>query len=449
MPVGKPPFYFDALETLAEKRLPTRFELDEAAPHHPVCIGGVFGNWGRPPSFIALNTLALERTGILSGRRPECGGVEVCVDESGQPNGWIIERNNRPTVDFDLLREIPGFDLAQRTEGLRRSIKLYHSVGTTAVYEGHGSAAETIAAYRSLAERGELTMRSFLCVSPTWSNMSEARSAMRDWLAYARGAGLGDDWLRVAGIFVGIEGDPTLARLCRAALPNTGWSGFVEWHNRLEDFREIAFLAAEFDLRLHTIVKDRLADILAIFREVDDRFGIRNKFWMIEHVGEIDAEQRRTIKALNLTMTAIPTYMIWKNGQVYRAKIKQMENFLPLRDLVDDGVSVGVGTDNIPYNPFFSMWVMRMRQERMTGDILAPSQRVSAMTALHLMTRDGARVARAEQSLGSIEVGKWADLAVLSDDPLTCDIDSLKSIRSLLTMTSGRICYRDEQAWLP
>src|SRR5690606_36852836 len=110
------------------------------------------------------------------------------------------EHNRRLTVDFDLLRNIPGFDFAQRLEGLRHSIKLYHGVGTTAVYEGHGSAAETIAIYRELAERGELSMRSFLCVSPSWTDASEAGRALRDWLSFARGAGLGDDWLRVAGI---------------------------------------------------------------------------------------------------------------------------------------------------------------------------------------------------------------------------------------------------------
>jgi predicted amidohydrolase YtcJ len=437
MPIGAPPFYFKALDTLAEKRLPTRAELDEAAPDHPVCIGGLFGNWGRPPSYIALNTCALARTGILAGRKPECAGVEIQYTETGEPNGWIIEHNRRLTVDFDLLRNIPGFDFAQRLEGLRRSIKLYHSVGTTAVYEGHGSAAETIAVYRSLAESGELSMRSFLCVSPSWADVSEARRAMRDWLGYARGAGLGDDWLRVAGIFVGIEGDPTVARLCREALPNTGWTGFVEWHNRLDDFREIAFLAAENDLRLNTIVKDRLPEILTIFEEVDRRYGISRKNWVIEHIGLINDADFARIKALGLVVTVIPVYMLWKNGEVYRPKIGDGDNFVPLRSLLEQGIPIGAGTDNIPYNPFFTMWAMRKRQERVSGDILGLGQQLTAQQALRVMTLEGARVALSEHQLGTIAIGKKADLAVLSVDPIACDLETLATITAELTMTDG------------
>lgn len=437
MPIGAPPFHFDALETLAERRLPTRAELDDAAPDHPVCIGGLFGNWGRPPSYIALNTCALARTGILAGRKPECAGVEIQYTEAGEPSGWIIEHNRRLTVDFDLLRNIPGFDFAQRLEGLRRSIRLYHAVGTTAVYEGHGSAAETIAVYRELAERGELSMRSFLCVSPSWADASEAKRAMRDWLSFARGAGLGDDWLRVAGIFVGIEGDPTVARLCRDALPNTGWTGFVEWYNRLDDFREIAFLAAQNDLRLNTIVKDRLPQILTILEEVDRRYGIARKGWVIEHIGLIDDADFARIKALGLSVTVIPVYMLWKNGEVYRPRIGDGENFVPLRTLLEEGIPTGAGTDNIPYNPFFTMWAMRKRQERVSGDLLGPGQQLTARQALRIMTLEGARVARSEHRLGTIEVGKKADLAVLSADPIDCDLETLPTITAELTMTDG------------
>jgi predicted amidohydrolase YtcJ len=260
---------------------------------------------------------------------------------------------------------------------------------------------------------------------------------MRDWLGYARGAGLGDDWLRVAGIFVGIEGDPTVARLCREALPNTGWTGFVEWHNRLDDFREIAFLAAENDLRLNTIVKDRLPEILTIFEEVDRRYGISRKNWVIEHIGLINDADFARIKALGLVVTVIPVYMLWKNGEVYRPKIGDGDNFVPLRSLLEQGIPIGAGTDNIPYNPFFTMWAMRKRQERVSGDILGLGQQLTAQQALRVMTLEGARVALSEHQLGTIAIGKKADLAVLSVDPIACDLETLATITAELTMTDG------------
>jgi predicted amidohydrolase YtcJ len=119
MPVGEPPYYFGGPNTLAEKRMPDRHELDRAAPDHPVCISGVFGNWGRPPGYTALNTLALRLNGIGPRTKPACSGVVIERDASGEPTGIIVEHNNRPTVEFDLLPAVPKFSAADRLEGIR------------------------------------------------------------------------------------------------------------------------------------------------------------------------------------------------------------------------------------------------------------------------------------------------------------------------------------------
>jgi predicted amidohydrolase YtcJ len=83
MPVGEPPYYFGGPDALAERRMPDRHELDRAAPDHPVCISGVFGNWGRPPGYTALNTLALRLNGIGRETKPACSGVTIERDASG------------------------------------------------------------------------------------------------------------------------------------------------------------------------------------------------------------------------------------------------------------------------------------------------------------------------------------------------------------------------------
>lgn len=222
MPVGTPPYYFGATARLAEGRLPTRAELDAAAPAHPVYIPAPFGNWGKPPGTAVLNSLALARNGLTPASRARCAGIELGLDAAGQLDGRIVERNARPAMEFDLLPDVPRFGFADRLRGLRLSQQRYHAMGTTSIYEGHGSAPETISVYRKLWEDGELTMRTTLVVSPTWSDLDEAARAMRDWLASARGRGLGDPWLRVSGIHVAYGGDATVACCARANLPDTG-----------------------------------------------------------------------------------------------------------------------------------------------------------------------------------------------------------------------------------
>ena len=442
MPVGQPPFYFDGPLTLAEKRMPDRHELDAVAPDHPVYIPGLFGNWGVPPGYSALNSLALARNGIHADTCPDCEGINIEIGADGRPSGIIVETNKRPLIEFAVLTQVPPFDFADRLEGLRRSLPLYHGFGTTSVYEGHGSAPETIAVYRALWEAGELTMRTRLCVSPTWNNATEAQLAMRDWLSFARGKGLGDPWFAVSGVFIGLGGAAATARAVRRALPNTGWSGFVEWANRIEDFRDYAWLAAEFDLRVHSVVIDRLSEVLDVFEAIDRRFPLDGRRWVVEHVGRLDPEDLPRIRRLGLRVTTIPFYMLWKNGAARLEEPYDGNRFVAQRTLLEAGIDVASGSDNIPVSPFSAVWASVVRTERTTGKVIGPDQRLTRMQALETITRNGAFLSFEETHKGTLAPGKWADLAVLSANPLEIPEADLLTLRASLTLAGGREVHR-------
>ncbi len=443
MPVGEPPFFFGGPDVLAERRLPNRHELDRAAPDNPVCISGVFGNWGRPPGYTALNTLGLQLNGIDRQTVPACAGVTIERDEAGDPIGIIIERNNRPTVEFDLLPAVPKFSANDRLAAMRVSMGLYNRVGTTSIYEGHGSSPETIACYRQLAEEGALTVRTSLTVSPTWNDAQQAERDMRDWLSYARGRGLGDEWLRVSGVFIGFGDDAVVARVTRRALPDTGWTGFVESANSPDEYRAYAFLAARHSLRVHTIVGDRLAEILPILEEIDSVHRLAGRRWVLEHVGRVRVQDVAALKRLGIGITTIPAYQLWKNADRYLYDPDGGESAVPHRMLLEEGIPLAAGTDNIPYNPFFSLWVMAARRERTTDQVIGPDQRLVPEEALRLLTRNGPWFSFEEARKGTLESGKLADLAVLSDDPHATAIDDLPQIRSVLTMVDGRVVHHE------
>jgi len=442
MPVGQPPYYFGGPQTLAERRMPDRAELDRVAPNHPVCIAAVFTNWGEPPGYTALNSRALALLGIDRATAVTADNVEIERDAvTGEPTGIIIDRNRRPSADFNLLRGITGFNFAERITGLKRSLEAYNSVGTTSIYEGHGSSPETIAVYRELWQRGELTVRSHLCVSPTWASLDEGRKVMRDWLAHARGAGLGDDYLRIAGVFVGYGGNPRTAADSRAALPNTGWAGFVEWANSADDFRTYARLAAELNLRLHTIVGDHLGEILSILEAIDAAIPLAGRRWVIEHVKLIAPDEVARIHRLGLVVTTIPVYMIWKNGAALTRDMAGLSRYVPHAALLEAGVTVSAGTDNIPFNPFFTLQTIVARKERKSGAVLGPEQRLDTLRALRLMTSEAAWTSFEEARKGTLEACRFADLAVLSRNPLTTPTEELDSIRVVQTLVGGRVVH--------
>jgi predicted amidohydrolase YtcJ len=346
-------------------------------------------------------------------------------------------------VEFDLLPAVPRFGFAERLDGVRRSMQLYNACGTTSVYEGHGSAPQTIAVYRELWERGELTVRVGLVLSPSWADLGEAHKAMRDWLAYARGRGLGDPWLRVSGIHVAYGGDATVAALARTQLPDTGWSGFVEQATTPEEFRELCFLAAEHDLRLHTIVADRLHEVVPALEAVDARFPLAGRRWVIEHIARARLADLQALKRLGLYVTTIPTYFLWKGGRAYLDEPDGGDLVVAHRHMLDLGLPLAIATDNIPYDPFFTLWVTVARCERTTGRVIGPQQCLDTETALRLFTVAGAELTFDEDWKGPLRPGFAADIAVLSDDPTELPTERLRELKCRMTLVGGRVVYSD------
>lgn len=446
MPVGTPPYYFGGAAQLAEGRLPSRQELDAAAPDHPVYIPAPFGNWGRPPGRGALNSLALARNGLTPASQPRCSGIELGRDAFGELNGSIVEHNARPAVEFDLLPDVPRFGFAERLKGLRISQQRYHAKGTTSIYEGHGCAPETISVYRKLWEDGDLTMRSTLVVSPAWSDLGEAARAMRDWLATARGRGLGDPWFRVSGIHIAYGGDPVVACCARANLPDTGWSGFVEQAVTPSDSRALCLLAAEHDLRVNVIVSDKLHEVVPVLREVDARYPLAGRRWVVQHIARSRVDDLSALKALDILVTTIPTYFLWKGGAAYLDEPDGGEHVVPHAAMLALGLDVSLATDNIPYDPFHTLWVAGIRQERLTGRVIGPGQALSARDALHAFTVAGARLSFDEDWKGPLAPGFAADLAVLDRDPMRLPPEAWREVQCTMTIVGGRIVHGDSDA---
>jgi len=138
---------------LAERRWPTRADLDAVAPDHPVYIRGIWGYWNRPPVHSIANSLALARAGITRDTVPP-GGIEIAKDAAGEPTGLFVEHHLIQVIEFTLMKAAPRFTPQDRLRALGESLRRYAARGVTAVYEGHGVAPEVLRVYRETHERG-------------------------------------------------------------------------------------------------------------------------------------------------------------------------------------------------------------------------------------------------------------------------------------------------------
>src|SRR5262245_57469193 len=227
MPIGEPPYYFDVPDILAEKRWPTRHDLDEAAPNNPVYIRAIWGFWrGTTPLVSCANTEALRRAGITRDTVSPVETLTIEKDAGGDPTGVFIEQELQPIAELIWFRAATTFTHDDRMHALPNSAHEYHSFGTTSVFEGHGAATELLHVYKQTHRAGALTMRTTLAFSPDWTTAGTQRSPFVDaWAGWLGEPGIGGDWLKMSGVYLSV-GRQAASDLRATAAPYTGWAGF-------------------------------------------------------------------------------------------------------------------------------------------------------------------------------------------------------------------------------
>ncbi len=444
LPLGEPPFHLDQELILQERRYPDRRDLDQAAPNNPVWIRSIWGYWSNSPPFVhVLNSAALRACGIDRDTPPPTSTLTIERDpETGELTGRILESHILPAAEFTLLRAAPRFSHEIRREALVLAMRLSAAAGTTSVYEGHGVAAELHKLYKELHDAGEQCVRAHLPISPPWSSVDEAERMMADWAHYAAGPGFGDDWLKVGGLYLDYGGEPELAAISRAAWPYTGWAGFAHQYNSPGEYRRLCRLAAKHRLRVGTNVGLAVDDVLSIWTEVHEEHPIDELRWVLVHGRLMEPERDYPrIKRLGLVVTTQPASYVYRSGLSLVEAGADENRLLAHRDFVEQGIPWALSTDNKPYWLLFTLWAAVTRRERTEGRVIGPLQKIGVPEALRALTRAGAYVCFEEHKKGSLEVGKLADLIVLSADPLRIEPDALKEIQVELTMVGGRVVH--------
>jgi predicted amidohydrolase YtcJ len=440
--LGEPPYYLNPPATLAEGRYPDRHDLDAVAPDNPVYVRAPWGYWSDRPPFVAVaNSLALQRAGIDRDTAPPCSSVEIEHDSDGEPTGRLLEHYPITVLELTLMRAVPRFTPALRLRALRESQRLYLAAGTTGIYEGHGVAPEVLDLYRHLHERGELWVRSYLALGAAWDSDAETARGLAEWQAVAAGSGSGDDWLRLGGVFLAPDRAKPVAQALRAALPYTGWAGFVEDHYSLEEYHARALLAARHGFRVNTIVSGGAAPIVDVWEAVDREVPLAGRRWVMVHGRVLPPALLPRIRRLGAVVTTVPSIHVYRDGRRVVASGVPPDHLLPHRALQDAGIPWALSTDNNPYPMLRTIWQAVGRAERDTGQVIGPSQRLTRAEALRAATWAGAYCCFAEDERGSLEVGKLADLIVLSGDPLTAPEEALPDLRVELTIVGGRVAH--------
>lgn len=433
-----------------ERRMPTRAELDAAAPDHPVVFTWQYASRRRQ----VLNSAALRAAGIDRDRQaPE--GVTIERDEAGAPTG-VLE-NGAPLLK-EHLGEPPPSEDAQRKH-LLDLLGRYASTGITSIFERNTDVAG-YRFYESLAREGALPLRVTTTIGLETDGTVEGTE--RAIAALGLSPRQGNDRLRVGPLKIGVDG---------GVLYGTAYLR--------EPYGEQAFGLYGFsdpDYRGNLRVPaDHLANILAtgnrlgwqMSTHVTGDAGVDAVLDAVEAAGSSMRERRFTLihayfanpeaaaRAAELGV-GVDTQPAWyyKDGDALADALgsDRLEKFIGVRVWRNAGVPVALNSDHMqgvdpdrslnPYNPFLTMYAATTRRTE-GGNVYGADQRVSREEALRMMSSDAAWFSFDEDMKGSIEVGKLGDLAILTNDPITCPADELPKIRSVATIVGGVVVHEE------
>jgi hypothetical protein len=189
--------------------------------------------------------------------------------------------------------------------------------------------------------------------------------------------------------------------------------------------------------------------VLDLYDEIDQIVPLKGKRWVIVHINSFSKRDIERIVRMGLVLTTHTNNYLYKglHVQAQRLPPERHDEIVPLRSLLDAGVTVSLGTDNVPISLFLPVTQTIERRSFHTKQVVAPQQSLSRAEALRCATVNGAYLTFDEDKKGTLQAGKLADLAVLSADPLSVEQSSIANTTALMTMVGGKVVHETPN-WL-
>jgi predicted amidohydrolase YtcJ len=440
---------------LKEQRYPTRAELDQAAPRHPVLF--------RTGPDASLNSLALKLSGIDKNFKVSDGGAGFAEKDSatGEPTG--ILRNCTRYVKAKSPGREPTRD--DRNARLKLLFDDYNSAGITTVCDRDAS-LEAIECYRDLLDQGKLTVR--MTCSQGIGNVGEARKIEAQIRSVARNplhTGP-DDWLRIIGIKMYLDG----GMLTGSAYLREPWGVSTIYSITDAAYRGVLFIPRErllgfvraavesrLQFTAHSVGDGAVHQLLDVYDELA-RAGlpIRETRCSITHSNFMSKEAVDQAARLGVMCDIQPVWLyLDSHTLVKQFGLERLRYFQPLRSLFAAGVIIGGGSDHMQkigamrsvnlYNPFVGIATAVTRTPRHLDTPLHPEEALTREEALRMYTINNARLLHRDDRVGSLEPGKLADFAVLDTDLLTCPAEEIANTKVLRTYVGGKQVYEGAQ----
>ncbi|MBX3442176.1 MAG: amidohydrolase [Planctomyces sp.] len=413
-----------------EGRMPTLDEINQAAPDTPVFLLHLYDS-------ALLNQAALRVLGFNRDTPNPPGGL-IARDRKGNPTGLLIAEPSA-LILYSTIANAPTLSFADQLNSTRHYLRELNRFGVTSVSDAGGGGQnypQDYAVAKKLDDEGQLTVR--IAYSLFAQKPGQELADYTRWLDMTK-PGEGSDLLRVNG-----------------AGENLVWSA-ADFENFLQprpDLRPVmeqeleavvhTLAEARWPWRIHATYDESIGRFLDIFERVHRDNPIDKLRWFIDHAETVSERNLERIQALGGGIAT--QHRMAYQGEYYirRYGIESARRKPPLRRMLQMGLPVGAGTDGTrvaSYHPWTCLWWM-VTSKTVGGTVLHDeADRLSREEALRLYTHGSAWFSREDDRKGTLEPGRFADLAVLSDDYFAVEADDIRGLESVLTVVGGQVVF--------
>jgi predicted amidohydrolase YtcJ len=414
---------------------PRHNKLSEATPNNPVMLSHASGH------AIFANEKAMTLANITSETISPKGGA-IITDENGEPIGVFTEEAERlissKYSDYSKNKSIAE-QINDKKYAISLAIKECLSKGITTLHDA-GATFEDIRVIKDMVDSNQVDIR-------LYEMILEDYHSLKDSLRKYQTVGYGNNHLTVSAIKLYMDG----ALGSRGAWFLNDYSDdsghFGQNVTSLSEIKNIAKLAAENDFQIctHAIGDKGNRVALNIYEEIFNQDKYKNNYrWRIEHAQHLSKEDIPRFAELGViaSMQGIHCTSDAPFVEKRLGKERAEEGAYVWNSLLENSTIICNGTDspveNIdPLSNYYAS-VTRITKD---GNSFFPEQKLSRLDALKTLTINGAYAAFEENLKGSLEIGKLADITILSQNLLTIPDDEILNTEVVYTIVDGKIKY--------
>lgn len=401
----------------------TRWDLDKAAPNHPVMITHRGGHT------MFVNSMAFKMAGIAEGApNPEAG--QFFRDAAGKLNGRVADHA------IEAFAKLSAYEPSREDyrQGAALITKMFVAKGVTSACDADGDPL-TVQAAQDARESGLLKSRLYNHIGG---------ASLDSMIAAGVHTGFGDEWVRIGAVKLYADGSIS---------ERTAW--LSEPYKDMPEFRGLQTATPEelfaharkahlagWQIGIHANGDLAIDRVLSLFERLQKESPRRDPRFRIEHCTLVNSALIRRIKAVGAIPIPFAGYVYFHGDVMHFYGEERTHHMFAMREFLDAGVRPPSSSDYTasPSDPM--MWLQsQVTRTDYQGHVWGANQRITLKEAIRAGTLDGATASFEEHLKGSLEPGKLADLVVWDQDLFKTDPSRLVTVKPERTLVGGEWMY--------